>query len=159
MKINSLVSLALLGLGALVSNTEAFSPARLICLVNRERVRYGLRPLVLSRDLNDIAQEHSTMQARYNSLTHDRYDHAPMNREASRRGMQYQSLGENVARGQRSEEEVMNVWMNSAVHRANILNRDYTHMGAGLDPRGNFWTQAFARVRGNIDYSRVPICP
>jgi uncharacterized protein YkwD len=55
----------------------------------------------------------------------------------------YNSAGENIAQGQRSPEEVVQAWMNSEGHRANIMNGDYTHIGVGYNESGNYWTQMF----------------
>ena len=44
-------------------------------------------------------------------------------------GIQYRTAGENIAKGQRTPEEVMNAWMNSDGHRKNILNASYTTIG------------------------------
>ncbi|KFZ32490.1 hypothetical protein JS44_04615 [Anoxybacillus flavithermus] len=58
-------------------------------------------------------------------------------------GVSYRTAGENIAKGQRTPQEVVNAWMNSAGHRANILNRNFTHIGVGFDGNGNYWTQMF----------------
>jgi uncharacterized protein YkwD len=50
---------------------------------------------------------------------------------------------ENIAKGQRSADDVMRAWMNSKGHRANILNCSYAAIGVGLDTRGWYWTQDF----------------
>ena len=58
-------------------------------------------------------------------------------------GISYKSAGENIAQGQRTPEEVVQAWMNSAGHRANILNSGFTHIGVGYVESGNYWTQEF----------------
>ena len=58
-------------------------------------------------------------------------------------GISYTSAGENIAQGQRTPEEVVQAWMNSAGHRANILNNGFTHIGVGYVESGNYWTQQF----------------
>lgn len=58
-------------------------------------------------------------------------------------GISYKSAGENIAQGQRTPEEVVQAWMNSAGHRANILNSGFTHIGVGYVESGNYWTQQF----------------
>lgn len=58
-------------------------------------------------------------------------------------GISYKSAGENIAQGQRTPEEVVQAWMNSAGHRANILNNGFTHIGVGYVENGNYWTQQF----------------
>ena len=54
--------------------------------------------------------------------------------------------GENIAAGQQSSEDVMNSWMNSRGHRANILNANYTKLGVGFctgGRMGTYWVQSF----------------
>ena len=58
-------------------------------------------------------------------------------------GVSYKSAGENIAKGQRTPQEVVQAWMNSEGHRRNILSNDYTHIGVGYDPNGHHWTQMF----------------
>ena len=58
-------------------------------------------------------------------------------------GVSYRSAGENIAKGQRTPQEVVQAWMNSEGHRRNILSSDYTHIGVGYDPNGHHWTQMF----------------
>ena len=58
-------------------------------------------------------------------------------------GITYRSAGENIAMGQRTPQEVVNAWMNSSGHRANILSKDFTHIGVGHHASGNYWTQQF----------------
>ncbi len=53
----------------------------------------------------------------------------------------YLYAGENIAKGQRSAEEVVKDWMNSPGHRANILNPKYTLIGVGY--YNGFWVQEF----------------
>ena len=58
-------------------------------------------------------------------------------------GISYKSAGENIARGYATPEAVVNGWMNSSGHRANILNKSFTHIGVGYVQSGNYWTQMF----------------
>ena len=61
-------------------------------------------------------------------------------------GVHYTSAGENIAAGQRTPEEVMNSWMNSSGHRANILNKNFDTIGIGFyegGSYGTYWTQLF----------------
>ena len=60
--------------------------------------------------------------------------------------MSYRSCGENIAWGQKTPEQVMEGWMNSAGHRANILNASYTEIGVGFYQNAsgvNYWSQLF----------------
>ena len=58
-------------------------------------------------------------------------------------GINYKTAAENIARGQKTPEAVVNSWMNSSGHRANILNPGYTKIGVGYEKTGNYWTQMF----------------
>lgn len=56
-------------------------------------------------------------------------------------GISYRAAAENIAKGQKTPKEIVNAWMNSAGHRANILNGNLTYIGVGNDSRENTWTQ------------------
>ena len=58
-------------------------------------------------------------------------------------GISYKTAAENIAKGQATPQAVVNAWMNSAGHRANILNSSYTKIGVGYVKSGNYWTQMF----------------
>ena len=58
-------------------------------------------------------------------------------------GITYRTAGENIAKGQSSPEAVVNAWMNSPGHRANILNASFTEIGVGYVADGRYWTQMF----------------
>lgn len=60
-------------------------------------------------------------------------------------GITYKSAGENIAKGQRSAAEVVTAWMNSEGHRANIMSKNFTHIGVGYVAEGNYWTQMFVQ--------------
>lgn len=58
-------------------------------------------------------------------------------------GIHYRVAGENIAYGYRTPQAVVNGWMNSEGHRANILNGSFTKIGVGYVPDGSYWTQWF----------------
>ncbi len=59
-------------------------------------------------------------------------------------GITYSSAGENIAKGQKTPEAVVNAWMNSEGHRANILNESFTQMGLGYaSDSTTYWSQMF----------------
>ena len=58
-------------------------------------------------------------------------------------GISYRTAGENIAAGQRTPKAVVDAWMNSSGHRANILNASYTQIGVGYVASGHYWTQMF----------------
>jgi len=96
---------------------------------NAQRARYGLPPLVVDQRLVQSARTHTTWMTRSRSLQH-----------TSR------PVAENIAMGQRSAPEVLNSWMNSSGHRANILNRGHRRIGVSAyrTPEGTvYWCQQF----------------
>lgn len=120
--------------------------AEVVELTNRERARAGLRPLAEDPLLAAAAQAYSTDMA-----TRDFYSHTspegtqPWDRAAAA-GSRRRTIGENIACGQRSAAEVVEGWMNSPGHRANILKPDFTHLGTGFAGGGRaatYWTQLF----------------
>lgn len=114
-------------------------------LVNEERANVGLRPLTLSSTLNDgtliRAQEIETL------FSHTRPDGTACSTVVENTYPSY-FIGENIAEGQPSAEDVMTAWMNSTGHRANILRKSYTELGVGLVYDENsdykyYWVQLF----------------
>lgn len=112
-------------------------------LTNAERVKAGLAPFTMDEKLMAAAREKSAdMQTnRYFSHTSPTFG-SPFERMKAL-GISYKSAGENIAQGQRSPQEVVQAWMDSPGHRANILNSTYTHIGVGYIEQGNYWTQQF----------------
>jgi uncharacterized YkwD family protein len=112
-------------------------------LVNQERVSYGLAPLTLNVQLCDGARlksqdMHDNRYFDHNSPTYG----TPYDMMASL-GITYASAGENIAMGYATAEAVVNAWMNSPGHRANILSENFTEIGVGHVADGNYWTQWF----------------
>ena len=58
-------------------------------------------------------------------------------------GISYKTAGENIAKGYKTPGAVVNGWMNSSGHRANILNSSFTRIGVGYVSNGHYWTQMF----------------
>ena len=112
-------------------------------LVNIERGKYGLSPLTENWELSRVARYKSEdMRAkRYFDHTSPTYG-SPFNMIRAF-GLSYRSAGENIAMGYATPAAVVNGWMNSAGHRANILNASYTKIGVGYVAAGNYWTQMF----------------
>ncbi|MEU3310145.1 CAP domain-containing protein [Nocardiopsis sp. NPDC055551] len=109
-------------------------------LVNSERSANGCEPVHVDDRLTAAAQEHSDDMAARDYMAHQSPDGEGPGERANRHG--YDSWGaENVAKGQQSAEQVMDAWMNSEGHRANILNCDLQAIGVGEADRA--WTQKF----------------
>ncbi|RMB80048.1 CAP domain-containing protein [Streptomyces shenzhenensis] len=124
----------------------ARSRADVVELTNRERGRARLAPLAVDPLLTAAAQAHSA-----DMVARDFYSHTspegsqPWDRAAAA-GSRRRTIGENIACGQRSAAEVVEGWMNSPGHRANILKPDFTHIGVGFvggGRTGTYWTQLF----------------
>ena len=114
-----------------------------IRLVNEQRVKNGLNPLTENWELSRVARYKSQdmVDNRYFSHTSPTYGSPfQMIRDF---GISFRRAGENIAYGQRTPQAVVNAWMNSSGHRANILNASYTQIGVGYVANGNYWTQMF----------------
>jgi uncharacterized protein YkwD len=79
----------------------------------------------------------------------------PMKR-IKKTGFNPKACAENVAYNQKTMQQVMKAWMNSSGHKKNILNKGYTHFGAGMKNR--YWTQNFATSKSGRP-KNVPKCP
>ncbi|MDQ1073131.1 CAP domain-containing protein [Streptomyces canus] len=115
-------------------------------LTNRERARAGLPPLGVDPLLARAAQAYSTDMAVRAFYSHTSPEGTQPWDRAAAAGSTRRSIGENIACGQRSAAEVVEGWMNSPGHRANILKPGFTHIGigfAGGGPAGTYWTQLF----------------
>lgn len=114
-----------------------------IRLVNEQRVQNGLNPLTENWELSRVARYKSQdmVDNRYFSHTSPTYGSPFQMIRAF--GISFRRAGENIAYGQRTPQAVVNAWMNSSGHRANILNASYTQIGVGYVADGNYWTQMF----------------
>ncbi|MEO1298215.1 MAG: CAP domain-containing protein [Cyanobacteria bacterium J06636_16] len=139
------------------SETDRFDQ-EVLKLVNQERTQRDLKPLTLNAKLDRAADKHSKDMAEKDYFSHTGKNGSSIGDRASAAGYQWSRLGENIAAGQRTPESVVQGWMNSSGHRANILNPNYTHMGLGyksLSPDtgnvnyGRYWTQMFGASRGS----------
>ena len=116
---------------------------RIVELVNEARAEAGLQPVTLKADVTAVAQLRANEII--TSFSHTRPNGSSCFTALSQAGVSYRGAGENIAYGQRSPEEVMNGWMNSAGHRANILNANFTTIGVGYVQKNgvNYWSQMF----------------
>lgn len=114
-----------------------------IRLVNEIRTENGLRPLTYDWELSRVARYKSQdmKDNKYFSHTSPVYG-SPLQMMKSF-GISYRSAGENIAKGYATPEAVVEGWMNSPGHRANILNLSFTHIGVGYVAEGRYCTQMF----------------
>ncbi len=126
------------------SETAARYAEQVAQIVNRERAAYGLAPLVCSDTLSAPAQVRA--QEIQSVFSHTRPNGQSCFTALNEAGIRYTYAGENIAYGQRDPEAVMDAWMHSEGHRANILSDRVTHIGVGVTERGGvyYWTQFFA---------------
>lgn len=123
-------------------NQEVFEK-QVIELTNIERVKQGLAPLKLDEKLAETARAKSVDMAEHDYFDHTSPTYGSPFDMMDQFGVTYYSAGENIARGQFTPEEVVQAWMNSEGHRANILNANYTHIGVGFVKEDIVWTQQF----------------
>lgn len=114
-------------------------------LVNVERAKQGLKALAINWELQRVAQLKAKDLTDNNYFSHTSPTYGSPFQMMKSFGIKYSSAGENIAKGQRTPQEVMTAWMNSSGHRANILNSSYTQIGVGYDSRSNSWVQMFIR--------------
>lgn len=112
-------------------------------LVNIERQNNGLAPLTSDWELARVARYKSWDMRNNSYFSHQSPTYGSPFQMMRSFGLSYRTAGENIARGQRTAAEVVNAWMNSSGHRANILNAAFTKIGVGYVADGNYWTQMF----------------
>ena len=115
-------------------------------LVNKERSKKGLSPLTLDYSLSSVATKKSQDMINRNYFDHTSPTYGSPFDMMKEFCISYRSAGENIAKGQRTPQEVMNAWMNSSGHRANILSSNFTKLGVGIAKDSNgtlYWTQMF----------------
>jgi uncharacterized YkwD family protein len=115
-------------------------------LTNQERQKAGLSPCAGNdSSLNRSAKAKSEDMAAHNYFSHESPTYGDPFAMMRNFGVQYQSAGENIAKGQPTPQEVVTGWMNSPEHRANIMNGSYTHLGVGYVVKNGepYWTQQF----------------
>jgi uncharacterized protein YkwD len=115
-----------------------------LALVNDARAAKGCKALVIDDRITTAAQGHSTDMATNNYFSHTSQDGRTFDKRMIDAGYPRPG-GENIAKGYRTPEQVMEGWMNSKGHRDNIETCAFTTMGLGVDTRGWLWTQNFGR--------------
>lgn len=128
------------------TTTEHAFIQQVVDLVNAERAKEGLSPLTIDTKVQAAAQVRAVECEQ--SFSHTRPNGSSFATALKEQNVSYMSAGENIAWGQRSPEAVMNAWMNSEGHRANIMNANYTTIGVGYYQNANgtnYWCQLFTR--------------
>jgi uncharacterized protein YkwD len=117
---------------------------QVLALVNEARAQAGCAPVAADGALATVARAHSADMRDRDYFAHDTPEGLSPFDRADQAGVGY-ARAENIAFGQPDAAAVMEAWMNSAGHRANILDCDLTKLGVGVaeGPGGPWWTQLF----------------
>ena len=118
-------------------------PMEVLRLVNKERAKVGASPLKFARDLEASAYVRAVELPR--KFSHTRPNGTRCFTAMPQRG---HILGENLAGGQKSPQQVVQAWMDSKTHRENILNPKFTELGVVYYYQANskykhYWVQHF----------------
>ncbi len=137
----------------LCGNVYAGFESEVIDLVNVERAAEGLPPLSYDAGLGAAARGHSEDMGLQNYFSHTGLDGRTACGRVTDAGYTWNYCGENIAAGQPTPEDVIDTWMASAGHRANILNPNFCDIGVGYayvanSTYGHYWTQNFGRRSG-----------
>lgn len=117
--------------------------SEVVNLVNKVRIENGLNALTYDWQLARVARFKSQDMRDLGYFSHTSPTYGSPFEMMKSLGISYRTAGENIAKGYPTPEAVVNAWMNSPGHRANILNSSYTHIGVGYVKDGNYWTQVF----------------
>ena len=117
--------------------------AEVVRLVNQARSRNGLPPLTENWELSRIARYKSQDMKDRGYFSHTSPTYGTPFQMIRAFGLTYRYAGENIAKGYATPQSVVEGWMRSDGHRANILSPNYTQLGVGYVASGNYWTQLF----------------
>lgn len=117
--------------------------AEVVRLVNEVRAKNGLEPLKLNWELSRVARYKSQDMKDKGYFSHTSPTYGTPFQMIRNFGLSYRTAGENIARGYATPQAVMDGWMNSPSHKANILKASYKEIGVGYVAQGSYWTQQF----------------
>jgi uncharacterized YkwD family protein/spore coat assembly protein SafA len=115
--------------------------SQVVTLVNQERAKAGLKPLASDSALSAMALDKAKDMYNKGYFDHTSPTYGSPFDMMKAYGIRYTYAGENIAKGQRTPQEVMNAWMNSAGHRQNILSPNFTKIGTAY--YNGEWVQEF----------------
>jgi len=113
---------------------------------NAYRLANGVPALTMNEKLSAAAQAHADAMASSGFFSHTSLDGSNAGDRISAQGYDWSTWGENIAYGYTTAEGVMNGWINSAGHRANILSSKFKELGVGyaINAKGTpYWVQDF----------------
>ncbi len=106
----------------------------LIELLNEVRAINEAGPLSMDSKLTAVAEQHAAYMLQYNTLSHSGRNESNFEKRILNEGYSYKSAAENIAFGAASNEEVLDIWMNSPPHKENLINPQFTEIGIGVAP-------------------------
>ncbi|ATE55630.1 MULTISPECIES: CAP domain-containing protein [Actinosynnema] len=123
--------------------------AEVLKLTNQERAKAGCGALVANTKLAAAAKGHNDEMAAQNYFSHTGADGSAPAQRVDAAGYYWRATAENIAMGQSTPAAVVRAWMNSAGHKANILNCAYKDLGVAytVNSRGKaYWTENFGSL-------------
>ena len=126
-----------------ISSAVTSFESEVVRLVNEIRVQNGLKPLTANWELSRVARYKSQDMRDHGYFSHTSPTYGTPFQMIKAFGLSFRTAGENIAKGYATPQAVVNGWMNSSSHRANILNASYTQIGVGYVAQGHYWTQMF----------------
>ena len=130
-----------------VSAGQSSMTSQVVNLVNSERAAQGLTALQKDSRLAALAQQKAEDMAKNQYFSHTSPTYGSAFDMLKAAGYSYKTAGENIAMGQKSAASVMDGWMHSSGHRANILYTSYEKIGVGYAVSADgmpYWVQIFA---------------
>lgn len=131
----------------LIDETTLAFEQEVVRLTNNERSSRGVSPLTLNWEVARVARIKSEDMDKNKYFSHTSPTYGSPFDMLKDFGIKFSAAAENIAKGQRTAAAVVNAWMNSQGHRENILNANFTEMGAGYSNMSGtpYWTQMFIR--------------
>ena len=126
-----------------VSSAITSFESEVVRLVNEIRVQNSLKPLTANWELSRVARYKSQDMRDRGYFSHTSPTYGTPFQMIKAFGLSFRTAGENIAKGYATPQAVVDGWMNSSGHRANILNASYTQIGVGYVAQGHYWTQMF----------------
>ncbi|MNE44589.1 Cysteine-rich secretory protein family protein [compost metagenome] len=128
-------------MAAIYTQIQNERAAKVVSLVNKERETAGLKPLIVHTNLTKMAKDKAIDMYKNQYFSHTSPVFGSPFDMMDAYNITYRYAGENIAKGQKSAEEVVKDWMNSPGHKANILNSNYKLIGVGY--YNGYWVQEF----------------
>lgn len=113
--------------------------------INKIRAENGKEPFIIDSRLQVAAQKHADFMYEYERLSHSEgWGGLSFSERIEKEGFQASSCAENIAWGAETIEEVLEMWLKSAGHRANLLgNYDF----CGIAKASSYWCHDFANLQ------------